>query len=310
MMSPMASSSSPPRSAWRRWLNFVYRRPALQTALLLSPSAVWLLVFVAVPTLIVLYFSFMTNGDFGRVVYEFTWRNYERLANPIYARVLWRSLLLAGGTTLICFVMGFTLAYWIAMYGGRWRNLMIFLIIVPSWTSFLIRVYTWFFLLKDSGFVMQTLKNLHLVPQDTTLQLLFNWPSVLIVMVYSYLDFMVLPLYAALARLDRSMLEAASDLGAGPLRRLWLVTLPMVRGGILAGSVLVFVPALGEFLIPDLLGGSKVNMIGNLIENRFLDSRNWPLGSAMSVGLGAIVLALIWIYLRRGGKEGAFERLT
>ncbi len=299
------------RPTWRRRLaRALYRRPGLQTASLVSPSALWLLLFVAAPTLIVVYYSFLTTGDFGRIIHAFTFENYARVLDPLYLKVLWRSLWLAGGSALLCLLIGFPLAYWIAMYGGRWRNLLVFLIVVPSWTSYLVRVFTWVFLLKDSGFVLGAMKAVGMIPPDSRLQLLFDWKAVMIVMVYSYLDFMIIPLYAALARLDRSVLEAASDLGANPLKRLWKVTLPMIRGGVLAGSILVFVPAFGEFLIPDLLGGSKVNMVGNLIESHFIGSNNWAFGSALAVALTAIILTLIFLYLRTAGKEGALERLA
>jgi ABC-type spermidine/putrescine transport system permease subunit I len=281
------------------------------TSLLVGPSVAVTLLLVAVPTLIIIYYSVLTRDTNGLLLPILTLQNYAELfTEERYAIVLVRSLGLAFATTALCFIISFPIAYWIAMYGGRWRNFLIFLIILPSWTSYLVRVYAWLFLLKDSGFILSALKFLNIIPEDARVQLLFDWKAVIIVMVYSYMDFMIIPLYAALIRLDRSALEAASDLGARPWRRIFSVTLPMIRGGILAGSVLVFVPAIGEFLVPSLIGGNKVNMVGNLLDLTFLQTDNWALGSAMAVVLSILILVMIWFYLRSAGKEGAMERLT
>jgi ABC-type spermidine/putrescine transport system permease subunit I len=299
------------QAGWSRLLSFLHRHPGVYTSLLVGPSAAVTLLLVAVPTLIIIYYSVLTRDTNGLLLPILTLQNYvELFTEERYAVVLFRSLGLAFATTALCFMISFPIAYWIAMYGGRWRNFLIFLIILPSWTSYLVRVYAWLFLLKDSGFVLSALKFLNIIPEDARVQLLFDWKAVIIVMVYSYMDFMIIPLYAALIRLDRSALEADSDVGARPWRRIFSVTLPMIRGGILAGSVLVFVPAIGEFLVPSLIGGNKVNMVGNLLDLTFLQTDNWALGSAMAVVLSVLILVMISFYLRSAGKEGAMERLT
>jgi len=307
----MRRSAEVPQRSWlKRVAAFLHRHPSLYTSLLVGPPASMLLFLVAVPTLIILYYSFLTRDPTGIVLQIFTLENYANLWDPRFFWVLMRSLGLALATALICFLIALPLAYWITMYGGRWKNLLIFLIILPSWTSYLVRVYAWVFLLRNNGLVLNTLETVGILPPDHQVRLLFDWPAVLIVMVYSYLDFMLIPLYAALNRLDRPMLEAASDLGAKPFRRLWSITLPMIRGGILAGSVLVFVPAIGEFLVPGLMGGNKVNMAGNLLDWAFLQTDNWPLGAAMAMILTVIILTLIFFYLRSAGKQGTLERFS
>ncbi len=294
----------------RRIAAFLHRHPGVYTSLMIGPSSAVLLFLVAVPTLIILYFSVLTRDSSGLIQQVLTLENYASLWDPRFFWVLVRSLALALGTTMLCFLVALPLAYWITMYGGRWKNLLIFLIILPSWTSYLVRVYAWVFLLRDNGLILNTLETVGILAPDHQVRLLFDWPAVLIVMVYSYLDFMLIPLYAALNRLDRPTLEAASDLGARPLRRLWSITLPMIRGGILAGSVLVFVPSIGEFLVPGLMGGNKVNMAGNLLDWAFLQTDNWPLGAAMAMVLTVIILAIIFIYLRSVGKQGTLERFS
>jgi len=299
------------RGVWSRLLSFLHRHPGVFTFLLVGPSGLVLVLLVAVPTVIIVYYSALTRDPSGLLLPVLTLENYVELFTEVrYAGVLLRSLVLALATTSLTLLVSFPIAYWIAMHGGRWRNLLLFLIILPSWTSYLVRVYAWVFLLKDSGFILSSLKFLNLLPEDSRVQLLFSPQAVVIVMVYSYMDFMMIPLYAALTRLDRSALEAASDLGARPWRRLWTVTLPMVRGGLLAGSVLVFVPAIGEFLVPSLIGGNKVNMVGNLLDLTFLQTDNWALGSAMAVVLSVIILTLVFFYLRSAGKRGTMEPLT
>lgn len=309
-----SSMSRTTNARQRRFLSriaaFLHRHPGWYTSLLIGPSSAVLLFLVAVPTLIILYHSFLTRDATGAILPIFTLENYADLWDPRFFWVLIRSLSLALGTTALCFLLGLPLAYWIAMYGGRWKNALILLIILPSWTSYLVRVYAWVFLLRDNGLILHSLETVGMLGPDHTVKLLFDWPAVLIVMVYSYLDFMIIPLYAALNRLDRPTLEAASDLGAKPLRRMWSVTLPMIRGGILAGSVLVFVPSIGEFLVPGLMGGNKVNMAGNLLDWAFLQTDNWPLGAAMAMVLTVIILTMIFLYLRSAGKQGTLERFS
>jgi ABC-type spermidine/putrescine transport system permease subunit I len=193
------------------------------------------------------------------------------------------------------------------MYGGKKSGFLLFLFVIPSWTSYLVRIYGWMFLLRDTGLVNNLLLKLGIISEPLTL--LYNSVAVTVGIVYSYFTFMLLPLYASLDNLDPSVLEAASDLGANPFWRFFKVTLPLTTGGIMAGTILVGVPAIGEFVVPDLLGGAKVTMVGNLIESKFLGTFDWPFGSALAIILATIMVIAVVIYIRRGAK-GALERLV
>jgi spermidine/putrescine transport system permease protein len=264
--------------------------------LFLAPSgAVMLLLFFA-PLLIVAAYSLMTRGPYGGVMPPWTTQDYRRIFDPLYAAILWRSIWIAAISTAICVVLGFPLALYVAR-SGRHKLLLLNLVMLPFWTSFLIRTYAWMFLLRDTGLINTFLLTLHVIRQP--LPLLFNTGAVILGLVYGYLPFMVLPLYATLEKLDPLLLDAAADLGATPLATVWKVVLPLARPGILAGALLVFIPCLGAYLTPDLMGGGKTVMIGNLIQNQFTSARDWPFGAAISLFLMAIVLALT----RLAGRE-------
>ena len=290
----------------RRRISAFSRRSGGQAAIMLSPAVLILLVFFLLPLGFILFYSFLTRGDYGAILYDLSLKNYRQLLDPIYFPTFIRSFGIMLVTTGVSLIFAYPLAYWLAFYAGRMRGLLLFLIVVPSWTSELVRIYAWMFLLRDGGLVNAQLMNLGLI--DEAIRMLFTPSAVIIGMVYSYFSFMLLPLYASLDRLDRSVLEAAADLGANPLRRLIKVTLPLTKGGILSGTVLVAVPAVGDYIVPDLLGGARVNMIGNLIEDKFLGFFDWPFGSAISLVLAAMVVASVLIYIRIAGK-GAIERL-
>ena len=289
----------------RSILRFLGNHPALRIIATLSPSAFWLLIFTLIPLGIVVYYSFLTRGPWGTVVYEFTLDSYRQILDPLFLKIFARSFKLAALTVVICAVAGYLIAYWIALYGGSRKNLLLFLVILPFWTSYLVRIYAWMILLSDHGLINNVLTALHLI--DAPLPLLHNQYSVLVGLVYTYLPFMILPLYAALDRLDRSVLEAAADLGATARERFFKVTLPLTKGGVLSGSVLVFTPAIGEFLVPELLGGAKALMIGKFIALKFLGLRHWPLGSAYSLLVLAVILIVIYLYMRVGGGKEAFR---
>ena len=272
---------------------------------MLSPSVFWLLVFTLIPMGIVVYYSFLTRGPWGSITYEFTLDSYRLILDPLFLKIFARSFVLASLTVIVCLCAGYMVAYWIALYGGGRKNLFIFLVILPFWTSYLVRIYAWMTLLSDHGLINTFLMNLNLISEP--LPLLHNQFAVLVGLVYTYLPFMILPLFAALERLDRSVLEAAADLGATATERFFRVTLPLTKGGMLSGSVLVFMPAIGEWLIPELLGGAKAMMIGKFIALKFTGLRHWPLGSAYSLLLVAIILILIYLYMRAGGGKEAFQ---
>jgi spermidine/putrescine transport system permease protein len=265
----------------------------------LAPSwAVMALLFLA-PLAIICAYSLETRGAYGGISLPWTAESYQRLADPIYLGILWRSFWIAGLSTLLCLMLGFPLALFISRSATR-KNLYLSLVILPFWTSFLVRTYTWMFLLRDTGLINTVLEKLGLIRDP--LPLLYNDGAVVLGLVYSYLPFVVLPLYATLERLDRNLLEAAADLGARPLATLARVVIPLCAPGIRAGAILTFIPCLGAYLTPDLLGGGKTVMIGNLIQNQFTTARDWPFGSAISLALMAMVLLLV-LFARRD-QEG------
>jgi spermidine/putrescine transport system permease protein len=286
-------------------LRFFRSHPAFGIGAALSPSAFWLLIFTLIPMGIVVYVSFLTRGPWGTVIYEFTLDSYRLILDPLFLKVFARSVKLAVLTVAICLLAGYLIAYWIAFYGGKRKNFLLFLVILPFWTSNLVRIYAWIALLSDHGLINNFLISLHVI--DEPLTLLHNEWSVLVGLVYTYLPFMILPLYASLERLDRSILEAAADLGATATERFFRVTLPLTKGGMLSGSVLVFAPAIGEFVIPELLGGAHAMMIGKFIALKFTGLRHWPLGSTYALLLLTMTLILLYLYMRLGGGKEAFQ---
>lgn len=270
---------------------------------LLFPATAWLLIFFIVPLLIVLVYSFLERGTYGGVTWTFTLGNYQRLANELYLGVLWRSLWLALITTVACLLIGYPLAFFIATRSPRWRNALLLLVIIPFWTNFLVRTYAWIVLLRQQGVVNVALQSLQLI--DEPLNLLFTPFAVTVGLIYGYLPFMVLPLYATIERFNFSLVEAAHDLGANDLRTFIRVVLPLTMRGIVTGSLLVFIPAVGAFVTPDILGGAKTLMVGNLIQNQFLKARNWPFGSALSMLLMALVLVPALLYFRMSDEASS-----
>ena len=268
--------------------------------ILLAPAALVMGLLFGAPLGIVLVYSFLSRGAYGGVLLPWTTGNYERFLDPLYGSILLRSFLLAGAATGICLVLGFPLALFIAR-ASRWKSLYLYLVILPFWTSFLVRTYAWMFLLRDTGLINTALIAAGVIREP--LPLLYNHFAVVLGLVYGYLPFMVLPLYANLERLDRTLLEASADLGARPVQTLLRVIVPLSKPGMLAGAVLVFIPCLGAYLTPDLLGGGKSIMIGNLLQNQFTTARDWPFGSAVSLALMAFVMLLLMVMARRRGGE-------
>jgi spermidine/putrescine transport system permease protein len=265
----------------------------------LAPSwAVMIILFLA-PLAIIFAYSLLTRGVYGGIALPWTRENYQRLADSIYLGILWRSVWIAAVSTGLCLTLGFPLALFISR-SGKPKNLYLSLVMLPFWTSFLVRTYAWMFLLRDTGLINTLLEKLGVI--HAPLPLLYNNGAVILGLVYGYLPFMVLPLYATLERLDRNLLEAAADLGARPWSTLTRVVIPLCAPGFRAGAILVFIPCLGAYLTPDLLGGGKSVMIGNLIQNQFTTARDWPFGSAVSLALMAIVMALLAAFVRR--EEG------
>lgn len=266
-------------------------------AIFLAPSSALMLLLFFIPLAIVCAYSLLSRGPYGGVIHPFTLENYRRIVDPLYANILWRSAWIALVSTGACLVLGFPLALYIARFSSR-KVLLLNLVMLPFWTSFLIRLYAWMFLLRDTGLMNSVLLGLHIVRQP--LPMLFNPGAVILGLVYGYLPFMVLPLYATLEKLDPTLLDAAGDLGASPWRVLCRVIIPLTRPGIIAGCTLVFIPCLGAYLTPDLMGGGKTVMLGNLVQNQFTTSRDWPFGAAVSLLLMLLVLIAIRALGRRG----------
>ena len=259
------------------------------------PAVLWLGCFFVVPLLIVFIVSFATRGTYGGVVWQFTLANYAELFHPLYLLIFTQSLLFAFLTTLLCLIIGFPLAYFIARTPKRRQSIWLLLVLVPFWTNFLVRTYAWMVILRAEGFLNGWLLDWGLI--DQPLEMLYKPVAVLIGLVYGYLPFMVLPLYVACERIDPILLDAARDLYAGRVAVFRRVIWPLAKPGIIAGSILVFIPTVGAFLTPDLLGGGRTMMIGNLIQHEYLVIRDWPLGSALAFVLMALVLLLLRIYL-------------
>ena len=269
--------------------------------ILLFPATIWLLIFFIIPLVIVLIYSFLERGTYGGVVWKFTLDNYQRLGQGIYWRIFWRSLFFSLTTTIMCLLIGYPLAYFIATIRPPWRNVLLMLVIIPFWTNFLVRTYAWIVLLRTEGIFNIALQSLQLT--DKPLTILFTPFAVTIGLVYGYLPFMILPLYATIERFNFYLLEAAQDLGANDLRTFFRIFLPLTIRGIVAGCLLVFIPAFGAFITPDILGGAKTMMVGNLIQNQFIKARNWPFGSALSIALMIIVLIPVIIYFAVSEEE-------
>ena len=272
----------------------------LRTGFLL-PAWLSMAVLFAAPFAIVLAYSFLTRGVYGGIEPPWTAESYRRLFDPLYLAILWRSVAMAMAATAFCLVLAFPAALFISRAGRR-KNLYLQLVMLPFWTSFLVRTYAWIFLLRDTGLFNTALQALGII--HGPLPLLYNDGAVLLGLVYGYLPFMVLPIYATLERLDPTLVEAPADLGARPFAAVWRIVVPLSRPGIVAGSVLVFIPCLGAYLTPDLLGGGRTVMVGNLVQNQFTTARDWPFGSAASLLLMLASALLLGALLRsRVSKE-------
>ena len=254
----------------------------------------WLLLFALVPNLLVLAVSFLERGEDEFVRLAFSLDSYVRLFDPLYVGVFWSSFRLAAVATLICLVIAFPFALLIARSQPRWRPWLLALVVIPFWTSSLVRTYAVVIIIKTQGLLNETLLALGLI--DEPLQILYTGSAVLIGFVYTELPFMVLPLYAAMEKLDWRLVEAARDLGANAWAVLWRILAPLTLPGIIAGCMLVFLPALGMFYVADVLGGAKELLIGNLIRDQFLSARDWPFGAAASVVVTLLMAALIGLY--------------
>jgi spermidine/putrescine transport system permease protein len=284
------------------------QRPASLTAwLLIAPLLLWVAAFVIAPTLIMLVYSFAKRGTLGGVVYEFTLENYAAVFDRTYLQIVVRSLVYSGLTTAICLLMGYPVAYFIGRASDRWRTLLLMLVMIPFWTSFLIRTYAWVTILKSEGLLNSLMVQYHLIAAP--FEMLYTPGAVILGLVYTFLPFMILPIYTSVEKLDNALVEAAFDLGAGPVRAFSRVIVPLTRPGITAGVLLVFIPALGLYAVNDILGGGKVDMIGNIIENQFKgNARNWPFGAALGITLMLGFAVAFWFSGRTASIESGGAR--
>ncbi|MFY0545865.1 ABC transporter permease [Brevibacillus sp. H7] len=275
--------------------------------LLALPALLWLGVLFIFPMLLIVLLSFSKRGQYGQVIYQFTLGNYGRVFDPLYAGIFFDTLALAFVTTAMSLLLGYPLAYYISRLERSAQQIWLLLVMIPFWINFLVRSYAWVIILRSQGVVNTLLLSLGWI--DEPLPLLYNNGSVLLGMVYTLLPFMVLPVYVSLEQMDRRKLEAAYDLGATPLKAFWHVTLPLTHTGVVTGSILVFVSSIGMFVVPDVMGGAKSALIGNVIQNQFLSARDWPFGSALSIVLILLSMLLIYLYFRAtrlpGREEGA-----
>ena len=288
-----------------------------QGTLLALPTMLWMLGLLIIPLLLTTVISFGRRSPDGDVIFTFTLDNYTRLLgysttcdngssacfNPLYMQILGRSLSLAFNTTVWVIALAYPLAYFIARANPKQRNLFLFMVLIPLWTNFVIRVYAWMMLLRKEGainIILGYVAHLFHIPFQP-LELLYTPGAVLVGMVYEFLPFMILPIYTSLEKIDTSLYEAAADLGANGIRTFLRVTLPLSMPGVVAGTILVFIPVMGTFIVSDILGGRQVILVGNLIQRQFLDARDPTFGSAASLILMIMTLIVTYFYTRKFG---------
>jgi spermidine/putrescine transport system permease protein len=288
------------------------RRQSVVLGVLLAPVTLFLGIFFLLPLCIIAVFSFLTPGLYGGVEWTFYHWNYGRIFGwadgfieifePVYLQILWRSLSFAALTVILTLILCYPVAFWVSRLSDRWRLVFLFLITLPFFSSLIVRLYAWLLILKPTGLLNTVLLNIGLISEP--LEILYTPAAVVLGMVYVMVPFMFLPLYSSVDTLDRAQIEASLDLGANRVQTFLKVVLPQTLPGIMGGAVIVFIPSVGNFVVPDVLGGAKGLMIGNLVEQQFLSSRNWPFGSALSMIIMAVVLTVLMVSVRRAKKVG------
>lgn len=264
--------------------------------LLLAPAAAWLLIFLLLPGAGLVALSFAKNGAYGEIVWSLGLHNYRRAFDPKYLPVLLRTLSFSGATTALCLLLGYPLAYFLSFHAGRWRNALVIGLMIPFWTSSLVAFYSWMIILGKEGLLNAALLRSGAVREP--LLLLNTWMSIQLGLVYFYLPFTVLPLYASLEKVPRPLVEAAYDLGAGRWDAFAQVVFPLSLPGVVAGALLTFIPCLGDFLTVEILGGPRYYLLGNLISNQFLMAQDWPFGAALTCLLLVGLVVGLWVYRR------------
>lgn len=268
---------------------------------MIGPTTFWLMLFLVIPLALVVGISFLTRSGYGGVEMAFSLEAYKQLFSSEYARIFGVSFRLSLETTVICLLIGYPFAYVIANSPKKVKPFLVLLLMLPFWINSMIRIYGWNTLLRSSGIINQVLLNLGII--KIPLEMLYTDGAVLLGMVYDLLPFTVLPIYTSIEKLDPSLLEAASDLGAGKAHRFVRVILPLTMPGIFAGSIQTFIPSLGLFYISDMMGGAKTMYIGNLIKNQFMSARNWPMGAALAIVLILVTLVIMKLYTRVGSLD-------
>ncbi len=295
---------------WRKeWQAFV---------ILMGPGAFWLVFFFLIPIALIWIYSFLDRGPQGQIVWDFSFQNYARALEPIHLLIFWKSLWIAGVTTIFCLLLGFPMAMGVAFAPARWKNLLLLLVALPFFTNLLIRTYAWIAILRTKGYVNETIGWFYdgiagvigggdpaAIPPYQPIEFLYNQYAIIVGLVYVGLPFLILPLYATLEKFDRSFLEASLDLGAGQWQTFFKVMVPIAMPGIVAGSLLVFIISLGTYLVPDVLGGTSSEMIGTLIARQFGASRDWPFGSALSCLLLYVTFIILWVRAMAAGRGNA-----
>ena len=305
-------------STSRTQLSAVEKQVQLQRTkrnwLLCTPALIILCLAASGPLLVMFYYSFLTPGSYGGVEYELSSQGWFKVflnkdvftdklgIADAHLSIFWRSIRLSTITTLICLIIGFPTAYFIATRPAKDRNFWLFLVTIPFWTNLLIRTFAIMEVIRNKGIINNTLTGLEVI--DSPIQMLYTDAAILVGMAYVYLPLMILPLYASMEKLDFNLIEAGYDLYASRIRVLKNIILPLVKPGVVAGSILVFIPSLGAFVTPRVLGGGKRMMLGNLIELQFGQGRNWPLGAALSITLLFIVMVALLVYVKNAQKSG------
>lgn len=281
------------------------RRPGFLGWLMMTPMLLWLVAFVVLPTAILLVYSFCQRDELGQVVYHFSWENYRRIFidsdtgqfGTVYWTVTLRSIVYAALTTVVCLFFGYPVAWFIGRAPEGRRNLLLTLVMIPFWTSFLVRTYAWITILSTEGLLNSFLQYTHLITEP--FEMLYTPGAVVLGLIYNYLPFLILPVYGSVEKLDNTLIEASFDLGAGPLRTFRRVILPLTWPGIVAGILLVFIPAIGMFGITQLMGGGIKPTIGEVIQNQFLQARDAPFGAALGMTLVLLFVVVFWFTSRR-----------
>ncbi|RDL47020.1 Spermidine/putrescine transport system permease protein PotB [Ensifer sp. M14] len=293
-------------------------RRRVQLAVLLGPVSLFLAVFFLGPLAIMMVTSFLAPGLYGGVEWTFYPHNFGRILgfadpmfedfDPVYIAIFIRSVKIAALTVLAALLVCYPAAFCIARLSERWKNFCLFLITLPFFTSLIVRLFVWVLILRQTGLVNEMLMSTGMIARP--LDLIYTNGAIILGMVYVFIPFMFMPVYASVEKLDWTLVRASLDLGAGPIRTFWRIILPLTAPGIIGGAIIVFIPALGNFVVPAVLGGAKVMMLGNLIEQQFLAARNWPFGSALAMMVMSVMLVLLLVYVFASGRRGADAALN